>query len=673
MDGALDTNQAGQIANPVSPYQPGARVKDATARVLRDFQAAVNLQTKSRHEFDNRSLLQEIDRGHRAFNSYVPPKSTDPEESWRAQTVRPLTRNKIISVAAHVTANVLFPNVFAQDEDDQDDRLAAQVMKDLMEYTIDSSDYARVFVQAAVAMMVEPCVIMKSDYYEVKRTVKRPNADGSYREEEIVDDALSGYCASVVPAAELLIANFYEKDIQKQAYLMRSRYISVEEAREVYRGAPRMRYVRPGVTAVLDPGTRTFYDVADRDAMRGLVHELVYESRADDLRLVFLGGVLVTDPDEPNPRMDKRYGYAKAVYEPIGNGECFYGKSGVAKLADDQAVVDTLYNMVLDGSFLALMPPMASYGNEAANADVFIPGTVSSFRDPNMKIESLGPRSDLRAGLEAISLVERSMSESSQDPSQAGVADGGAMTARQALILQGNAKTQLGLIGKALAWLVEDFGDLRVGEILQHMTVAELGAVAGDASYKSFLVRGKVDNGKKVSRKIEFSSSMLGSQDRAPAEAMSASYDLLDREGLGGETRIYQVNPEAFRTLDYHVVVSADELMPRSKEVEKALKLEAYDRAIQNPVVDQEAVTRDFLLDAFVPGEADKYLAKQAPTPPAAGMAGLPNRAVNQKGVDTSFLSQLTGSNSLGVAASTDLGGTATGTLSGQTVTPPAA
>ena len=401
------------------------------------------------------------------------------------------------------------------------------------------------------------------------------------------------------------------------------------------------------------------------------MQELTYESRADDLRLVFLGGVLVTAPDEPNPRMDKRYPYAKAVYEPIGTGGYFYGKSAVAKLADDQRIMDTLYNMVLDGSYLSIMPPMASYGGEEADASVFVPGTVTAFRDPNAKLENVGPRSDLRAGLEAISLVEKSMSESSSDPSQAGVGGGAQMTARQALILQGNAKTQLGLAGKQLAYLVEDFGKLRIGEILQHMTVAEIGALAGAAAYKSYLVRGKAESGRKVSRKIAFSSSMLGSEDATPEQVADKSYDILSAEGgVDGETRIYEVNPETFRDLKFHVVVSADELTPRSKELEKALKLEAYDRAIQNPSVDQAAVTRDFLLEQFAPGESEKYMAKAAPPAAAApgGGQAAAAPAANQKGVSTSFLSQLTGSNSLGVAASTDLGNTATGTMSGQEV-----
>ena len=43
---------------------------------------------------------------------------------------------------------------------------------------------------------------------------------------------------------------------------------------------------------------------------------------------------------------------------------------------------------------------------------------------------------------------------------------------------------------------------------------------------------------------------------------------------------------------------------------EKALKLEGYDRMIQNPYTDPEAVTRDFLVDIFAKGDTDKYMKK---------------------------------------------------------------
>lgn len=647
------TIKSGKIQDAVSLFSPDEKTKNATALVLHDYQNASESQRRARREFNNRSLLQEIDVMQRAFNSYIPPKSIDPDEEWRAQTVRPLTRNKLISIAAHVTSSVLYPNVFAQNSNDDEDKDAALVMRDLIEYNINNSNYSKSFLQAVITMLVDPACILESEFAEVMRTVKKMNADGTWTEKEILDEVFSGFAAYVVPAKNLLIANFYETDIQKQRFVIKNRYIDYNEAKQIYGKHENFKFVKPGYRTVFDVINRVFYDIQDDEMMNYLVNEVTYYNRALDLKLVFISGILVCDPETPNPREDKLYPFAKSGYEPLNNGQFFYYKSAANKLGSDQEIVDNLYNMILDGTYMQLMPPLAVYGSEDIGSSVMIPGTTTSFRDPNVKVENIGPKSDVRAGMEAIAMVEKSMSESSQDALQSGVAQGGQRTAREAILLQQNAKTALGLFGKQIAFLVEDFGNLMVGDILQHMTVAQVDALTNEMKYKAFLLPDKLEGGKKVTRKIDFSADMLGSEGLTEEEKLSKSYDLLEKEGgMDSGVRITKVNPELFRNTKYKITVSADELTPKSKMLEKAILLEGYDRAIQNPVADQEAVTRDFLFEALKPGESDKYIRKtQGSVPPGMESLG----GFQQKGVSTSMLSQVTGSNSLGIAANSDL------------------
>ncbi|MBT7915269.1 hypothetical protein HN588_15330 [Candidatus Bathyarchaeota archaeon] len=63
----------------------------------------------------------------------------------------------------------------------------------------------------------------------------------------------------------------------------------------------------------------------------------------------------------------------------------------------------------------------------------------------------------------------------------------------------------------------------------------------------------------------------------------------------------------------------------QSDAVKKALSLEAYDRLIQNPIVDPKAVTADFLIDSYRPGEADKYIRKEQPMPEQQAKPGNSN------------------------------------------------
>lgn len=646
----LDVDKNGKVKNTPSLFKGTKAEKDATAAALYDWQIGYDIQSKSYAEFNNRSLLQEIDTNQKAFNSYVPPKSEDPDEMWRAQTVRPITRNKLISIAAHVTVTVLYPNVFAQNDRDEEDKEAALVMRDLIEWVIENSNYSREFIIAVISALVDPAVIVHQSFQKVMRTVRYMQETGAFTEKEIVDEILSGFISNVVPVKELMIANIFEHDIQKQRFLMRSRYVDYSEAEQVYGKHKNWKYVTPGVKAVFNDENRTFYDVKDTDCKAShLVHEVTYYNRTKDLELCFINGIIVTEPNRPNPRLDKRYPFAKSGYEPINNGKFFYYKSAANKLSSDQSIVDTLYNMILDGSFLSLMPPMANYGGEAIDASVSIPGMITDFQNPDSKLEAILPRTDLRAGMESISMVERSMSESSLDPAQMGQSGKGGQTAREVLLQEKNARIALGLFGKMIGFLVEDIGTLITGDIIQYMTMAEVNDIAspkGLVSYKKIVLPNKVMNGKKVTKQIEFSIDDF-SEDMTEDDYMDASFDLLEKEA-GTEKKIYKVNPIALRNLKYKISTNVDELNPKSKALEKALNLELYDRAINNPLADQDSVTRDFLFEVYKPGESDKYIKKAAPT-------AQPNFTPDARNVNTNLVGQLTGGNSLGIAASSEM------------------
>lgn len=643
-----------KISDPQSLYSPSDEVKLVISKVMTDWQLGLQVQEQVRREFNDRSILGEIEVNQAAFNSYVPPKSDDPDESWKAQTVRPVTRNKLISIAAHVTGTMLYPGVFARNQEDEEDTVSAEVMKDLMEYIIDNSDYAKEFLTAVIQMLVDPFMVISEEYAEVTRKIKELKEDGTYTTKDIIDEILSGFIFNVIPAKEILFPNFYESNIQKQRFIIRNRYIEHSEAKQIYGDHENFQFVKAGVRTVFNKEDGAFYDVIDSLMQGYLDNEVTYYSRSEDLELIFINGIPVTAVDAPLRRKDKKYPFAKGGYETLGNGKSFCYKSAANKLGSDQDVVDALYNLILDGSFLAIMPPMALYGSESVDSSVTVPGSVTAFRDKDTKMESLAPRSDLRAGLEAISLVERSMSESTSDSSRSGVgSDQPGRTAREILLLDKNAETALGLFGKSIRFLVEDLGDLIIGDILQHMTVAEVVELSGTMKYKTFIMPDKNIDGKKVAKTIKFANpaDFSGNPDM--------EWDMLNKEGgPDGKKKIYMVNPEIFRDIKFKTRVSATDLTPPNKALEKALSLEAYDRAIQNPVANQELVTRDFLFDVYRPGEGDKYIKKAQPAPamPSAlpGGAGQ-GQPIQQKGVNQNLVGQLTGGNSLGVSASSSM------------------
>ncbi len=166
---------------------------------------------------------------------------------------------------------------------------------------------------------------------------------------------------------------------------------------------------------------------------------------------------------------------------------------------------------------------------------------------------------------------------------------------------------------------VKDFGKLRLGDILQFLTVVDADKITGDAQlvYKTFLLRDKMSNGRSQTRKISFTPDMP-MEKISGEQQLQMSYDTLKEQGgTESDMELYKVNPELFRDLTYTLTVSPDVLNPRSEDLERQLDLETYDRAIMNPMADQEEVFKLLLsTNPHTKRNPDKYIMQQQQAQP---------------------------------------------------------
>ncbi len=633
-----------------STYQPGNEVRELTAKIRQDYQIGHEINHHTYSELNDESPISRMDIDQRAFNSYVEPSSNNPDEAWRANVVRPITRNRIISIAAHATATILIPSVFAQNDQDEEDKAAANIMRDLMEWVRSHSDYDLTMLYGVIAALVNPVAYLKADYAEVLQTIRKRNVDGSITNTQVIDEVLSGFRAMNVPADEILITNPYEFEIQRQKAVIRRRFISFDEAEALHGDNPNFNFVRPGVKVLYNDQDGMFYDQRSQDTDRIDCEEVIYYNRREDLEIPFVNGVYLGNEDiENNPFKHRTnldaplYPFVKFGYEPIDEKRFYFYKSAVFKLAPEQDVVDTMYKMVMDGTFLSVMPPVAVTGEDKIESDVIFPGAVTAFSE-DAKITPIQISQNLPSAYRALEEMERSMNESSLDPLRAGVSSSGGRTAFEIARIEQNARIQLGLFGKMLARMVSDFGGLMVNDIVQHMSVGRVEELTGGnvrLNFRSFLLSDQSEDGRSISKEIRFDSSIEDKDQR------KLSFDLLKKEGLKGGKRIYLVNPTLFARLKFLVRIEPDSLVPKNEAFERALKLEAYDRMIQDPLVQQDvekmaAITRDFLISPFAKGDVDKY----APSIQQA-MGGT---GVNPLGVSrassTNLINEITGNNS---------------------------
>ena len=501
--------------------------------------------------------------------------------------------------------------------------MAAQVMADILEWVQEKADYDRVFLFSVISMLSNPAAIVEVSFVEAVIKARKMAEEGM-ETCEVLDELNSGIKLGIVPVDEFMIANVREFSVQKQRFVIRKRFIDFDEAKSLYGDHENFQYVTPGVKSIYSSEDGSFYDVYDTDNPT-LVEEATYYNRREDIEIVMVNGIYMgKDVIEDNTFKHRRtvmtpegevatvpvYKFAKSGYEPIDEMRFFYYKSAAAKLGPDQDLIDTLYNMVLDGTFLSIMPPVNVFGSEEQGASVVYPGATNYF-GKEAKAEVMNVGQNINAGLNTLNLVERSMSQSSQDDTRIGISARGNQTAFEISRMEQNAAVQLGLFGKMIGFLVRDIAELMIDNIVQHLTIGQVNElITGDVQmkYNTFLIKAKSEDGKKLKKRIEFTEEVMGEYDKNKKEM-----DLLKKEG--DNERILLVNPYEFARLRYVLSVNANATLTKSPFNQKVLNLEAYDRMITNPMVDQQAVTRDFLVETFAEGETEKYMAKEQAAP----------------------------------------------------------
>lgn len=640
MIGTIPYNKDGKPELPESEYKPTREVIDFTKKVKQDYFIGYTINNTPYKEFNDKTLFGIMADNQSKFNAFMSEGSGDPEESWRWNGTRPITRNKVISIAAHVTASIIYPKVFAQNDADEEDKDAGEVMGDLIKWNINNSKYDISFLFGVIAALVNPVSYFHVDFIERMQTIKERGSNGEITKSEVIDEVLSGIKLYTIPPDEMLIANAYEFELQKQRFLIRRRFIEYDDAEAIHGKHEHFIYVTAGIKTIYDEASDTFYDQTDED-MPTMVEEATYFNRREDTEAVFVNGIYLGDKDvDANPMKHRdnknrpRYSYVKFGYEPIDEKRFFFYKSMVSKIAPDQSLIDTMWRMVMDGTFMAVMPPLGLSGaGERTPTSIMMPGAVSNFPE-GTEVHNLRPSSDLNAGWAALQGIEDSIAEGSQADIRQGIPEKGQKTAFEVGKIERNAVIQLGIFGKMIKDAVECLGDLFIDLIIHFQTIGEVGEITGGETqmkFRTFLLPDEMDNGKKVTKKIQFSSNLVGERFTDGQIEKLGRKIMKEEGGFDASTRIFMVNPELFSKLKFKIVVGADIIAPKNEAYDKAMKLEAYAQGRDNLFIDQEAWTRDFLVEPLAKGETEKYMKKQvAGMPEVQGKPSKPP-AVNKE------------------------------------------
>jgi hypothetical protein len=644
-----------------SAYNPSEDVMELFSRVQDDYTVAYNLQHRPFNEFDGLNLLERTRRDQESFAAFVGAQYIPTQKQWRWRGRKNTTRNRIIGILAQMLSAMLFPYVRAVNDKNEEEKDAARVMQILVEDFLRKAGYETKFLYMVMSALVNPAVFVSVEYVQAIQRIKQRSADGTMTIVEAVDEFLSGMQMHIIPIDEILLADFYTFELQRQPYLIRVRRIAWDEARNLYGQHKDFKYVQAGKTRIVLTGqeNQTLFDIDWTEADRDYVQEITAFYRSEDLQVTFVGGVFMGEEKDvynSNPFEHRRmilsngkwmtapiYPFAKSGFEPLDvTGRFAYYKSAAFKAYWDDASINKAYQLLQDGMYLDVFKPMFISGVSKTDGTVIAPGaSVPLPKDAAVTPFQLGP--NLAAAMNVLMENKEDLAESTQDQTQGGVVEPN-VTARATLIAERNAKIILGVFGLMLSNLVEQVGGLVIDCIIQHATIGDVDRDVPEGlamRYQTFLAKGE-EKGKEISNRIEFTDDFMGipmtKQDKLQMEwELFNSSGETPEERLESNQRIYRVNPYQFARMNYFLYVDPDQIVQKSMGTDQERNILAFNMLTDPrvaPFVDQKAVIEDFVVDQFADGDPDRYMAKQqpAPNPMLAAVMGNNTGAPQQAG-----------------------------------------
>ncbi len=633
-----------------SAYNPPEEILKLFAQVQKDYLNNWGLQNRPFNEFDQLSLLQRTNLDQQTFGAFVGATFLPATQSWRWRGRKNTARNKIIGILAHIISGMLYPFVYAYNEDNKEDEMTAKVMRILIENHLKKADYEMKFMFMMLSALVNPAVFVEIEYVEALQRIKTKMKDGTYKVEMAVDELLSGIGLNIIPIDQILLADFFTFDLQRQPNICRVRRISYDEARSIYKGKyfidgkDQFDYVEAGKTKVVQSGQskQIVYDIDWTTADQNFVQEITMFYRGEDLEVTFVGGVFMGNyKDIYNSNCFKHrrmsmignewksipvYPFAKSGFEPLDpNGRFAYYKSAAFKEFWDDASLNRMYQLAQDGTFLDVIKPIFGSGVASLNADAMVPGNfIGMPAGATVTPYQLSP--NVNAALALMRQNSDDLSLSTQDALQNGVAEKG-ITATASLKAEQNAKVIMNVFSTMVADLVRQIGALVMDDVLAHTTVGEVDATIPEAlnmKYKTIRLQSK-ENGRDVTNIVNFDTSMMA-PNFDEKKAHELEWKMFEENGgMDAKTFEYRVNPYKFARCSFSMYVDPQQIISRSLGTDQQRKMRAFELLADprvSPYVNMEAVVDKFILQEYSDGDPDELKMKPGDNQMMAAMMG---------------------------------------------------
>lgn len=554
--------------------------------------------------FNDRTLSEYLEDSTKRFNGYIPPRQN--KYDWQAHTWNNATRNKTMALFAKMGLTRPDIKLQAVHKGDLPSRRLSGIVHDAYKYSETRSNESMQYFFETLDGAVKGTEITyegyKTQYRKVKDidTYNPLTGEMTFTEREIKEynDCYSEICN----LTDFYIWNPYERDLQSQARIIWRKRMPIDEFRYQFAKYKNVAEVRPNNQLTGD-FKKDFYGMDWTQELEAEEVEVLYCFEKEIDEMVIIGNGIVVQ-DGPFPWKHKQYPFAKTFFEPF-DAHFFWGNSLPNKMQNDQDVLNTLYNMAFDKTYLSIFPPILDSTINEIEDEILVPGRRMPVEDTNsmreLKISSVDS-----GHFNMLQLVSRNIDLSSVSETAQGQTGSGS-TAREVVLAEENARKILGLFNIFMEDLVYQKAKLRIPNILQFYTmeerfpeiVGEENAKALQSAYRHIrLDDAELEEGKIGIRMIR----LVGEAPITPENQTlqdnriaSEEKDFLSREGT--PIHIIEVPASYVRNLDVDVQIVKGSGYMKSKSTEMALFLEMikYVMSLFPDMVNRQALYQELM------------------------------------------------------------------------------
>lgn len=580
-----DTEIASKLA-----YAPGPLEQQYNGSIYAEFNYALWQFQNSHKFFNDRTLVEYMQRNQLDVVSYVPPRRD--QYDWRNHRRSTTQYDKTAALVSFFVDLNFQCEPTAQDWLGRVNPDMADVAGALLQHASLLDNGEEKDKMADYAMLVDGTVSEEVSW--VTRQQVKKEASSKWMPDENPEpvsyktswiDTFEGVESKLNKLNRILLGDVSKSDIKDQPYVFREYVIPYDIAYQMFHHYYKWKFVKP-FDFNSDQWTDTDTDIEIEESqvnLQKLVRVRIYENLTRNEYALYLNRVLMTPVGMPLPY--GRYSITWQQASPL-NQHFSYGRSFVGQLRADVATRDVLYSLFIDRGRQGLEPPMKSSFKALINRHMFRPGAITPMQGG--VLEPLIPQNAYQNfAKEAIEMLNNSIDRASVSPIFQGQ-DGGTKTkyeVEQQLI---NSIRTAALIVSATVNRRRQKAKLMMDLILKHYPELSFGKLKKDSDeVKRFVISSVNDNGS--AKEIIF-------QEDQNFDLAMALYEGEEKaKKVGRNVKSYLVDPKSFRAHEYVLNYRVNPQQRSSKASDIAEAERKYMMYAQNPLIDQVENTKNLL------------------------------------------------------------------------------